>query len=706
MGKHSGKYAASPVHRKSHAGLTVGLILVILLVAAILVFRLGKTPQPGLNTAPSTQPAVQTDATAPVSTEPAAAPADTPVVTPTGNQTDIACKASYTVAPDAGDAETIVATAGDKQLTNGMLQILYLSQVNAYRAAEAEIAPDFSRPLDCQSCPLEEGLSWQHYFLKAAILSWQAQQALLLQASRPQLITEEGFHPNETDDLHGKYVAPELPVNDFLYQDLPCYTPNRLHQEYLDTMEQTLDALASGAGFDGLGAMAQQLGVSAGDFLQAALDYNTAYMYFTEKSYDFSPTDEEISDYLSEHQAELSGTGETADIRHILLIPEGAAVAADGTVSATETQWDQVQQKAQEILSAWNIAIPRQGKDGAFAQLAATYSQDETTRADGGLLYQLCAADLVEPLNEWCFSNAPGATTVLRRDDGLHIIFLSARGQTDAAAAKNILVTQGEWDLWNQWLEEVPLTPDYSAVALWADTTVAAFALADTLYPDIAHQRFPEAITYFQQDFNYVPFGNGYIGSNGCGITTYAMLATYMTDSLQTPPMMSRRFTSKYFDYESHGTDGSIFRQAPAEMGFYFDRTTSDMKEVIAALENGQVVVSLQQKGHFTSKGHYLLLMHYYPEDDTIQVRDSNIFNYGHLEGHTVDRFSRSLVADASTNYYIMQPKITSIPACCRCGNGEAAPCPLLTRDYLCEKCTAALARRNNFLSLMDARSH
>ena len=96
MGKHSGKYAASgSVHRRSDVGLPVGLILVILLVAtAILVFWLGKTPQPALNAAPSTQPEVQTDATAPVSTEPAAAPADTPVVTPTGNKTDIACKAS------------------------------------------------------------------------------------------------------------------------------------------------------------------------------------------------------------------------------------------------------------------------------------------------------------------------------------------------------------------------------------------------------------------------------------------------------------------------------------------------------------------------------------------------------------------------------------------------------------------------------------
>ena len=709
MEKQSGKYAASPARRKRHTGLILGLILAIALIAAaVLVFLLWKTPQPGLNAAPSTQPSVLADTT-PVSTEPAAAPADTPVVTATGNKADVTCKASYTVAPGSAQASEVVATAGDRQLTNGMLQILYLSQVNACRAKGAEIAPDFSRPLDCQPCPLEEGLSWQHYFLKSAIRGWQAQQAALVRASQPQLITEEGFRPNyPNEDIHQINISPDLPVNDFLYQDLPCYTPNKLHQAYLDSMEQTLDTLASDAGFDSLGDMAGQLGVSAGDFLQAALDYNTAYMYFTEKSYDFSPTDEEISSCLTQHAEELSGSTQTVDIRHILLIPEGAQVARDGTVTATDDQWNGARQKAAEILAEWNATSPRQKKDAAFSQLAATWSQDNASRNNGGCYYSLLPGMLVEPLNEWCFSHQrqAGDSVTLRSDYGVHILYFSARGETGAAAAKNILVTQGEWELWRQWLEEVPLTPDYSAVALWADTTAAAVTLEASLYPDIAHERFPEAIAYLQQDYNYYPFGNGYIGSNGCGITAYAMLATYMTDSLQTPAMMADRFSQNYYDYAGKSVDGVIFRYAPSQMGFYLDRVTFDINDAISALENGQVAICLQQPGHFTSRGHYLLMMEYYPEDDSIQIRDSNIYNYSHLKGHRVDRFAREVVAQNGIQYYIMQKKVTSIPACCRCGSGGAEASPLLTQDYTCEKCVAALARRNGFLSLLEALSH
>lgn len=700
MGKKTGKYSmAGQAPRKSHAGVMVTLMLAFLLIAAISVaLWLGKMPQPGSEAPQAADPAAQ------ASSEPITVPAGTPVVTPTNDKTAVTCKASYTVAPGSGDAEKIAATAGDEKLTNGMLQILYLSQVNSYRAAGPKIAPDFSLPLDCQPCPLEEGLSWQHYFLKKAILSWQAQQAALAQAAGPQIITEQAFCPNETDDLHGKNIAPDLPVNNFLYQDLPCYTPNKLHQAYLDSMAQTMDTLAAGAGFADLEAMARQLGVSAGDFLQAALDYNTAYMFFTEKSYGLEPTDEAVSDYLQEQGTQLSGSDgswEAVDIRHILLIPQGAETAADGTVTATQAQWEQAEQEAQEILTAWRSVPQFREPEGEFARLASIHSEDDASRLDGGYYENLRPGQLVEPLNEWCFSDErqPGDTAIMRSDYGCHIVYLAACRESSRTDARNALVLRLEQEQWTQWLEALPLTPDYSAAELWADTTAAAVTLEDTLYPDIAHERYPEAIVFLQQDYNYIPFGGGYIGSNGCGITTFSMLATYMTDSLQTPAMMSAQFGQRYYDSETHSTNGDIFRFAPAELGFYVDKVSTDINEVVSALENGQVAISLQRPGHFTSKGHYLLLMHYYPEDDTIQVRDSNIFNYGSLKGHQVDRFSRALVADAGSLYYIMQPKITSIPACSRCGSAGSH---LLTQDYLCEKCTAALCRRNNFLSILE----
>ena len=128
-------------------------------------------------------------------------------------------------------------------------------------------------------------------------------------------------------------------------------------------------------------------------------------------------------------------------------------------------------------------------------------------------------------------------------------------------------------------------------------------------YADVAHERFPEAITYFQQDYMFSPYGGSYVGRGGCGITTMAMLATYMTDTVLTPDMLAARYP-EYHD--ASGTRGELFRYTPAEMGFYLEKTSNSINEVIAALQNGQRVISLQHLGVFTSGGHYLLLQQYY----------------------------------------------------------------------------------------------
>ncbi|MGM9604993.1 MAG: C39 family peptidase [Faecousia sp.] len=698
-----GKYSkANKPFRRKHTAPLIGVLSALVLIGGMLVlFRLTSPGRSGSN--PTAAPA----STAPPPTQPSVASASAPVATATGEKTDVGCKASYTVSAAQASSEQVVAAAGEKTLTNGALQILYLSQVNAYRNADREVAPDFSLPLDSQRCPLGDGeLSWQQYFLQKAILSWQAQQAVLSAAAKPQVITEEAYKPNETDDLHGKYIAPELPVNDFLYQDTDCYTPNQMHQEYLDDLDATLDSLAKEAGFDGLEDMARAAGVDAQAFLQAARDYNTAYMFFTEKSYALDPTDEETADFLQAGSAALSPAeeeGRTVNIRHILILPQGAEIAADGKVTASDAQWEQALQKAQQLLSQWEQAARTRDPGSVFAEIANESSDDAGSSLNGGYYDRLRQGQLIAPLDEWCFADGrqQGDTVILRSELGVHLVYLAGFQESSQEKAREALLSQLEQEQWEVWLEAVPLSMDFSAVQLWADTTAVVVSLEDTLYPDIAHQRFPEAIVYLQQDYFYFPYGDREIGKNGCGITTFAMLATYMTDTLQTPPMMATRF-DQYFDRATHGTNGNLFIQAPTELGFYLEKVSFDLEEVVQALQNGQMVISRQEPGHFTTSGHYLLIQGYNEEDDTFQVRDSNVFNYGRLAGHKTDWFTRANILSGGAHFYIMQKKITAIPACWRCGSAETQ---LLTQDYLCEKCTAALSRRNQFLSILDELS-
>lgn len=652
-------------------------------------------------------PGTQASTTEPVVAEMPAVPVRALAAAANGIPGDVRCLPTYSVSADkaAQLGDKVVASMGSATLTNAALQIQYLNVISVYRSGGNSQQPDYTQPLDEQECPLESGLSWQHYFLRQAVANWQTQQLLLQGAREPRPITEEAYKPNETDDLHGKYVAADLPVNNFLYQDQPCYRPNKMHQAYLDGLEETMGELAAQRGYESLEDYAQAaFGGSAEELVQAAYDYNFGYMYFTEESYDISVSDSEIASYVREHSSELPG-GQTVDMRHVLLIPEGAKVSKDGTVTAADSQWDACKQKAEEMLRTWGYSyLTKNDSEANFARLANENSQDDGSRLNGGSYRNLEQGQLLSELDDWCFDPArkAGDTEIIRTKLGYHIVYFCAGHNRAEQEAQAALTGQKLLDMVQARREKQTLKVNYSLASLWADVSKADVTPADVLYADVAHERFPEAITYFQQDYMFSPYGGSYVGRGGCGITTMAMLATYMTDTVLTPDMLAARYP-EYHD--ASGTRGELFRYTPAEMGFYLEKTSNSINEVIAALQNGQRVISLQHLGVFTSGGHYLLLQQYYEEDDTFQVRDSNIYNYARLPGHKIDKFTRSDILSGSATFYIMQKKITRIPACSRCGVEceEQAPQLLLTEDYICEKCTPALVRRSTFQTLMGA---
>ena len=686
---------------KSTLLLLVLVVVMVLMLCTLCAYRFalrgsfgGEEPQPSVQlSADVTEPAPQPSA---------------PVVTPDGVSGSVLCLADYTVSAQEAAARTqqVVASWDGQELTNSTLQIYYLNALQTHKRSGSQEQPDYTLPLEAQLCPLGEGaLSWQHYFLQQAIKDWQTVQILRSAAQEPRPVTAQGFKPNETDDLHGKYVAKELPVNGFLFQDQPCYTPNKMHQAYLDDLEQTMQALARELGYSSLEDCVESVSgglLTTQEVVQAARDYNFGYMYFTEESYGISVSDEDAAAYAKAHTDQLPG-GYTVDIRQILLVPQGAEVAADGTVKATEAQWESCKKSAEEMMRTFGYAyLTRLNKAANFARFANENSMDAGSKINGGGYSRIQPGQLIDQLDQWCFDSARQEEdiAILRSPLGYHIVMFCGRQNAATEAAREALAQQRLLEQVEARRGKGAMQVDYAAAALWADTAMPAVAPVDALYPDVAHERFPEVMVYFQQDFMFSPYGGSYVGRGGCGITTMAMLATYMTDTILTPHELAARY-GNYHD--ASGTMGELFRYTPAEMGFYLAKNTTNMKEIIAALENGQMVISLQHLGHFTRGGHYLLLQRYYPDDDTFQVRDSNIYNYGRLEGHQVDKFTRGNILSGSAAFYIMQKKITRIPACVRCGGtfDQTAPEKLFNLDYVCPKCSTALARQEAFLRLM-----
>ena len=82
--------------------------------------------------------------------------------------------------------------------------------------------------------------------------------------------------------------------------------------------------------------------------LQAATDYNYAYMYLTTMGYYLEPTEEET---------ETAPSGESyVDLRHILLLPED---------TSSEQSWTNRYRDAERKLNSWKASFRR--CEGSFA---------------------------------------------------------------------------------------------------------------------------------------------------------------------------------------------------------------------------------------------------------------------------------------------------------------------------------------------------
>lgn len=637
--------------------------------------------------------------TAPPETTVATLPTEPePTIPVDGNPDDVTCKGSYTADVSA---DSVVATIADTQLTNGQLQVLYWLEVAAYRQAGHEISPDFTQSLDTQVCPLDDSVnSWQQYFLREALNSWASAQALTLQSQLIPLGYEKAYQPNA--DKHAQYFV-DVPVLSSVYYGISeYYRVNELHQTYLDNLPTMLSELSAGLGYTDTSALAAQLNASEADLLSVAEVYNRGYMYFTELTYDIAPTAEDVEIFFSANEDTYAQAGITrdsgkyVDMRHILMLPTDATIADDGTVTAEELRWTQLYWKAQTLKDDIRDTYPH--SSGVFGTYAANNSMDLGSAQNGGLYENVTKGQLMEELDSWLFDERrkSGDTSIIRTTCGTHIVYFIGSSDIWYETAEADLTAQMYAQRISAAENQYPMQVDYSAICLGA-AEIPSITMSDLLYPDISHERYPSAPLYLQQDYPTTKYGAYSIVTHGCGITTISMLATYMSDTELTPPTLCARY-GRYCTKE--GSDRTLFVHTPGDMGFYLKKQVFNSKAAYEALEQGYIVVCLQHEGMWTAGGHFLLLEHI-NEDGTIQVRDSNIYNYSKLDGHKIDRFEWSTIPPNASSYWIYYPKYTSCSQCVRCADGETAAAPdvMFNSDYLCSRCENALLRRNAYLN-------
>ena len=310
---------------------------------------------------------------------------------------------SYTVDAEALTDEVLdleVASCGDDRLTNRDLPYYYWQQYYSFASTYSSYAAyliDTTKPFDQQMCVFDDTLTWQQYFLQAAIMNYENVSAVWQDARL------NGFQLSQEDQDYLDDLGNQITLAAANYGFGSA-------DEYLQTAYGPAATMTSYRDF-----VERQITASA--YLQACVD---------EKTY----TEDDISRYYDDNAESYAGNGieksdvKMVNVRHILIQPEGKN--DDGTY--TDEAWAEAEKKANELLTEWKNG---EHTEDSFAFMAAESSTDSGSATNGGLYEDIYPGQMVDAFDAWCFDAArkPGDTGIVKTEYGYHIMYFVSTGE-------------------------------------------------------------------------------------------------------------------------------------------------------------------------------------------------------------------------------------------------------------------------------------
>lgn len=403
----------------------VGVAILLGVLAAVIFLGMDRSPAPAVETTEASE----TEA-------PATIPAD-------GNPDDETAKGTYTASDEDVIAahDTVVARMGDDTLTNGQLQMFYWTEVrnflSSYGSYASYVGLDPTKPLDVQTCAIADTqCTWQQFFLASALNSWRNYQATAAEAEAA------GFQLDEET------------------------------QTQLDTAIENLEQSAPLYGFENAEELLKDdvgVGATLDDYSHFLKLYYTGSVYFSDLCQTLEPTDEEVEKYFDDNAEAYEKNGltkdnKTVDVRHILVMPEGATTDNIRTDTFDDAAWEASRQKAEELLAQWEQGDK---SEDSFAELAKANSQDGSA-SDGGLYTGVSEGQMVEAFNDWCFDDVrqPGDYGIVKTEFGYHLMFFVGSTPVWKESARSDLSNARANELLNSILEKHTVEADFDKILL------------------------------------------------------------------------------------------------------------------------------------------------------------------------------------------------------------------------------------------------
>ena len=393
-------------------GAMAGVLLVALAVVLFLVVYSGVKPPENISTEPPTTPTLE--------------------------------YSNYTASDEeaAAAAHQVVASVGDKELTNAQLQAFYCMQIYDFVSSNgaylAYYGLDLTQPLGQQVYNATTGQTWEELFLEQALNTWNRYTVLQIMAEKDNFKMPEEMQQ----------------VMDGIPEELKAMAEEN---EYASVEALVTDRMGAGCTVDG--------------YLNYLYTNYYCNAYFEQLYTSLTPTMDEIEAYYAENEATfVSGgagmdKGVAIDVRHILLIPSGGeSIEGSNYKSYTEDEWAACLAKAQQVLDAY---LEGDRSETSFATLAAQHSADGSA-ANGGLITNILQGKTVENFNNWIFdeSRKYGDYDMVRTEYGYHIMFFVEAEEYWIRSVRNMIISNKATEIINNAVEATPMETDLELIKL------------------------------------------------------------------------------------------------------------------------------------------------------------------------------------------------------------------------------------------------
>ena len=334
--------------------------------------------------------------------------------------------------------DTVIATMGEHQLTNRMLQVYYWDLVSSTQFAD--LKKDI--PLDQQYQDPDTQKTWQQYFIELAIETWQ-RDALVLDMAK-----KAGF------------TMPQDYASQF------------------ETLEKDMLNTAVSKKYTSLDAFLESM-MGRGTTFQAYYNYLWDYFlggtYWAEYIETVEVNMDEIEAYYEAHKSELvlddyfkvtKDSGKLVDVRHILIKPKGGTTSADGkTTTYSDAEWNKCRDDAQAILDAW---LAGEHTEESFAKLATEKTEDPGSKSTGGLYTDTWKGKMVQEFNDWCFDETrkTGDYGLVKTSYGYHIMYFVGAEEGWVRMCTSGAKSQKATDMIDKIVEQTPVDVDFKKIAI------------------------------------------------------------------------------------------------------------------------------------------------------------------------------------------------------------------------------------------------